>query len=140
MEAALLIIVGNPWLRTNSSVQSSWQLVRLGCLGVPVSLCGDQLLLAALTCPQRAVTADLVRPHGTGPPGLWQARWDQIMSREGEGALGVCPGATWYCCLSLDQLPNFSVPQGPNLLNGDPQIPTAKGHYECSVRALAYST
>lgn len=46
-----LLIVGDPWLGTKSSAQSSWQPVHVGCLGVPVCLCGDQLLLAALTCP-----------------------------------------------------------------------------------------
>lgn len=42
-----LLIVGNPWLGTSSSIQSGWQLFG-------ASLCcsvWDQLLLAALTCP-----------------------------------------------------------------------------------------
>lgn len=51
MKAALpdfslrLLTMGNPWLGTNSSIQSAGS-----CLGGPVPLFWDQLLLAALTC------------------------------------------------------------------------------------------
>lgn len=82
-----LLIVGNPWLGTSSSIRSGWQLFG-------ASLCcsvWDQLFLAALTWPLKAMTPGLAGLGGTGS--LGQAGWDQTTSRAG-GKPGCTPHAT----------------------------------------------
>lgn len=80
-----LLIVGNPWLGPARLFGSSWQLF-------VASLCycvWDQLCLAALTWPLKAMTPGLAGLSGTGS--LGQARWDQTMKAGADGDLGATP-------------------------------------------------